>query len=215
MSNQEQQRAREHAQTQTESRAAAAAHEIGMQTQSKKVNQRKQNPQFYDKYAKSGLESSEKWHTLVEDFRPWLADDHVLANRRQVYRLQRELLNKVRAEQAVAGRTPGARLREKPLLHALSQGINVRLDSAVPLDAAGQQSILESIKRDPEFKPALNADRRSTLDDVANLATARQSMGVDQAGSEALTTATSENRTVREEETDQSGRLSKLSGVFD
>lgn len=211
----DQQRAREHAQTKTESRAAAAAHEIGMQTQAKQVNERKQNPQFYDKFARSGLEDSEKWRSLVEDFRPWLADDHVLANRRQVYRLQRELLNKIRAEQAVTGRTPGDRLREKPLLHALSQGVNPTLEEPVPLDAAGQQSLLDDLKREPEFKPVLDADRRSTLDDVANLATARQSMGVDQAGSEALTTATSENRTVREEETDESSRLASLSGVFD
>jgi hypothetical protein len=53
------------------------------------------------------------------------------------------------------------------------------------------------------------------MDDIANLATARQSMGVDQAGKEALTTATTENRTVREDETEQTGIISGATGAFD
>jgi hypothetical protein len=39
-------------------------------------------------------------------------------------------------------------------------------------------------------------------------------MGVDKAGSEALTTATTESRTVREDETEES-KLTSISGVFD
>ena len=207
-----QQRERERARTQTESQASAAAHQMAMETQARQVNERKHNPEFYEKYTKTDLKDSRKWGWMVDEFKPWLADDHVLANRRQVYRLQRELLNKVRAEQAVAGASPGERLREKPLLHALAQGINVELEEPIPLDAAGQQSITIT---DPSYSPVMDPDRRSAMDDLANLATARQSMGVDQAGSEALTTATSENRTVREEETDESSIAGRISGAFD
>ena len=52
------------------------------------------------------------------------------------------------------------------------------------------------------------------MDDVASLATARQAMGVDQAGSEALTTATTENRTVREDESEGAGVRGSIAGVF-
>jgi hypothetical protein len=201
------------ARTQTESQAAAAAHKVGMQFAGKQVHQRKQNPQFYEKYTSSSLEDSEKWSYLINEFEPWLADDHVLANRRQVYRLQRELLNKVRAEQAIVGATPGVRLREKPLLNALAQGIHPELDEPIPLDAPGQQSSVTIT--DPDYTAPMDSEERTTMDDVANLATARQSMGVDQSGSEALTTATSENRTVREDESEQSGTLGSISGVFD
>jgi hypothetical protein len=196
---------------QTETQAAAAAHQVGMQMQAKQVNKRKNNPEFYEKYTRSDLEDSRKWSWMVDEFRPWLADDHVLANRRQVYRLQRELLNKVRAEQAIAGSSPGSRLKEKPLLHALAQGVNIELEEPVPLDAPGQQTIEISA---PEFTPPMSPDRRSAMDDLANLATARQSMGVDNAGSEALTTATSENRTVHEEESEAESRFSNVSEVF-
>lgn len=202
----------ERARTQAEMQAAMDAHKIGLQEQSRAVSERKNNPQFYEKYTKSDLEESDKWGYLTDEFKPWLADDHVLSNRRQVHRLQRELLNKVRAEQAVAGATPGARLREKPLLNALAQGIHPRLDGQPPLDAAGQSSITIT---DPQYRPPMDADERSAMDDLANVATARQAMGVDRAGSEALTTATTENRTVREDETEQSGTIGSISGVFD
>lgn len=203
---------REHARTQTESQAAAAGHQLGLRAQQTAVSERKNNPQFYEKYTKTDLEDSRKWGHLVDQFRPWLADDHVLSNRRQVYRLQRELLNKVRAEQAVAGTTPGARLREKPLVNALAQGLNPELDDAVPLDAAGQSAVKI---RNPEFEPPMDSQERSVMDDIANIATARQAMGVDQAGSEALTTATTESRTVREDETEERSAVSSISGVFD
>ena len=207
-----QQRERERARTQTESQASAAAHQMAMETQARQVNERKHNPEFYEKYTKTDLKDSRKWGWMVDEFKPWLADDHVLANRRQVYRLQRELLNKARAEQAVAGANPGERLREKPLLNALAQGINVELEEPIPLDAAGQQSMTIS---HPEYTPPMSPDRRSGMDDLANLATARQSMGVDQAGSEALTTATSENRTVREDETEQSSTIAGIGSMLD
>ncbi len=61
----------------------------------------------------------------------------------------------------------------------------------------------------------MDAEERTIMDDVASIATARQSMGVEQAGSEALTTATTESRTVREDETEQKGWKAGLSGVFD
>lgn len=211
MNEQEQQR-REAAQTRTESQAAATAHEIGMRAQAQSVNERKQNPQFYDKFTRSSIEDSEKWSHLGNEYATWLADDHVLSNRRQVYRQQREILNKTRAEQAIAGATPGVRLREKPLLNAVAQGVNVELGEPVPLDGAGQQSVRIT---DPDYTPPMDSEERTVMDDVASLATARQAMGVEQAGSEALTTATTESRTVREEETDQSGVVGSISGVFD
>jgi len=211
MSDQEQQR-REAARTETESRAAATAHEVGMRAQAQQVNKRKQNPQFYDKFTRSSIEDSEKWSHLQNEFATWLADDHVLSNRRQVYRQQREILNKTRAEQAIVGATPGVRLREKPLLNALAQGVNVELDETVSLDSAGQQSITIT---DPDYAPPMDSEERTVMDDMASVATARQAMGVEQAGSEALTTATTESRTVREEETDQSSVVGSISGVFD
>jgi len=208
----ENQEQKEAARTQTESQAAAAAHEVGIKSQARNVYDRKQNPQFYEKYTKSDLKKSEKWGHLVNEFSPWLADDHVLANRRQIHRQQREILNKTRAEQAVVGATPGVRLREKPLLNAVSQGVHPELDEVVPLTAAGQSSITIT---DDDYTEPMSAEERSAMDDVAEIATARQSMGVDQAGSEALTTATTESRTVREDETEKAGIRGSISGVFD
>lgn len=202
---------KEQARTHVESQAAAAAHRVGIESQSQSVHERKHNPDFYEKYTATDLEDSEKWGHLVNEYKPWLADDHVLSNRRQVYRLQRELLNKARAEQSVAGASPGARLMEKPLLNALSQGVHPTLDAPMPLNIAGQSSIDIN---DPDYTPPMDAEERTAMDDLANLATARQAMGVDQAGSEALTTATTENRTVREDETEES-MIGGVAEVFD
>lgn len=204
---------REQAQVQTESQAAAAGHRVGLEQQSRAISERKQNPRFYDRYTRTSLEDSERWGHLVDEFSALLADDHVLSNRRQVYRLQRELLDKVRAEQSIAGATPGVRQREKPLLHALAQGATVELGRPVPLDAAGQQSV--DMSTVAGFAPPMDANERTVVGDIARIATARHAMGVDKAGSEALTTATTESRTVREDETEQKGGISSISGVFD
>jgi hypothetical protein len=204
-------RLREQHRRQTERDATRAATEMGIKTQQKKVSERKHNPQFYDRYTRTSLEDSEKWSHLVNEEEPWLADDHVLANRRQIYRQQRELLNTVRAEQSITGANPGARLREKPILHALAQGVPVALDRAIPLTAAGQQTIEIT---DPDYVPPMDSEERTKYDDLARVATARQSMGVDRAGSEALTTATTETRNVREEENDENA-IASVSGVFD
>lgn len=204
-------RLREQHRRQTERDASRAATEMGIKTQQRKVSERKHNPQFYDKFTRTSLQDSEKFSHLVNEEATWLADDHVLANRRQIYRQQRELLNTVRAEQSIVGATPGARLREKPLLNALAQGVPIRLDKAVPLTAAGQQTIEIN---DPDFTPPMDSEERTKYDDLARVATARQSMGVDRAGSEALTTATTETRNVREDETEDSA-ISSVSGVFD
>lgn len=203
---------KEAARTQTESRAGATAHEVGLRAQHSKVSERKQNPQFYDKFTKSSLEDSEKWSHLLNEHGAWMADDHILANQRPVFRLQREMLNQTRAEQAIVGASPGLRLKQKPLLNALAQGVHPRLDEFVSFDAAGQ-SMVEI--NDPSFSPPMSAEERTVMDDLASLATARQSMGVDQAGSEALTTATSESRTVRNDETEKNSRLSSIAGAFD
>lgn len=204
---------RERAFTEAESTAAAAGHKVAMEHQSRQVNERKHNPRFYDKYTRSSLEDSEKWSHLANEYAVWLADDHVLSNRRQVHRLQRQLLNKVRAEQSVAGASPGARLREKPLLHALAQGIHPEVEEPKPLTPGGQQTI--NLSDIIGYTPPMDTEERTVMDDIAALATARQAMGVDKAGSEALTTATTENRTVREEENEESGVVGSISGVFD
>jgi len=202
----------QHARTQTEAQAASAGHRVSMESQARKVNERKHNPRFYDKFTESSVTDSEMWRRLVDREATWLADDHVLSNRRQVHRLQRQLLNQIRAEQSVVAGSPGARLREKPLLHALAQGVHPQLDEMVPLDAAGQATVDIS---DPEFTPSMDSQERRALDDLAKVATARQAMGVEQAGSEALTTATTESRTVREDETEADGIVGSVSGVFD
>ena len=204
---------KEQAQVQTESQAAAAGHQVGLEQQARAISERKQNPRFYDRYTHSSLEDSERWGHLVDDFAALLADDHVLSNRRQVYRLQRELLDKVRAEQSITGATPGVRVRQKPLLGALAQGATVELDRPVPLNAAGQQSI--DMSTVPGYTPPMDADERTVVGDIARIATARHAMGVDKAGSEALTTATTESRTVREDETEANGTLASIGGVFD
>lgn len=198
----------EAAQAQTDSRVTATGHEVGLRSQARSVMERKQNPQFYDKFVGSSLEDSEKWGHLFNEFAPWMADDHVLANRRDVYRRKRELLNRVRATQAVVGASPGARLREKPLANALSQGVNVHLDEPIPLSAAGQSTLQIS---EEGYTEPMSAEEIAAMEDIAEISTARQSMGVGQAGSEALTTATTEQRTVRNDEREESGAATRIS----
>jgi len=200
------------AQTHTEGQAASAAHQAGIKHQAESVFKRQNNPQFYERFTQSSVFESDRWSSLANDLQPWLADDHILGNRRPVYRVQQQMLNKTRAEQAIVGSSPGVRLRQKPLLNALAQGCSPELDDVVPLTPAGQSSI--DISAEGYFSP-MDSDERAVVGDLAKVATSRMSMSVDKAGSDALTTATSENVTRREDQEESSGRLAGLGKVFD
>lgn len=213
MSDQDQQRADERARRQTDSAVAAAGHKVAVQEQSRKVHQQKHNPQFYEKFTESSVADSDELGELIDEHAAWFADDRLLSNRRQVHRLQRQLLNQVRAEQSIVSGSPGQRLKEKPLLHALAQGVRPQLDAPVRLDAAGQQSI--SLDAYQDYDRALAPDEKTAMDDLAKVASARDAMGVDSAGADALTTASTEQKTVREDRSDEERALSGVSGVLD
>lgn len=194
-------------------RQSMTAHEIGLQSQTQTVSERKQNPEFYEKFTRSSLEDTERWRDLVDEVAPWLADDHIISNRREVYRIEQQLLNKIRGDQFIIGRSPGARLREKPLLNELAQGIHREMDETIPLTAAGQQSLDPPL--DERYRAPITPEAKATIDDLAEVATARQAMGVNRSGSESLTTATTETRTVHNDDKDSRRKLGALSGVFD
>lgn len=198
------------ARTKTEAGAAQQAHSAGVQAQAKSVFARQHNPQFYDKFTQSSLFDSTEYSYLADSVETWLADDHILGNRRQVYRQQMQMLNPVRAEQEITGRNPGVRLREKPLLYALANGEHPTLDEPIPLSAGGQSSAGVH-RREP-----ITSDERSALHDISRVATSRMSMSVDNAGSGALTTATSEQVTRRDDENEDGGGItSSIGGMFD
>lgn len=200
----------EAAQTETEARAAGQAHSAGVQAQARSVFEKQHNPQFYDKFTQSSVTKSDEYGYLAESVETWLADDHILGNRRQVYRQQMQMLNPVRAEQEITGRNPGLRLRQKPLLWALANGNHPEVDEVIPLSAAGQSS------SDIPGSEPVTSDEKSALHDIARIATSRMSMSVDSAGSDALTTATSEQVTRRDREEDEKGGIrSAVAGVFD
>lgn len=199
------------AQTRKETEAASRAHAAGVQTQAESVFTKKNNPQFYDRYTTSSIEESDEWAYLAESVETWLADDHVLSNRRQVWRQQAQLLNPARAEIEVVGRDPGVRLREKPLLYALANGEHPELDEVIPLSASGQSSVADDILN----KQPISSDEKTALDDIADIVTARMAMGVDSAGSDALTKAQSENITRSEDTDDDSSRIvAGIGGMF-
>jgi len=195
---------------QMETEAASRSNAAAVQAQAESVLTRQHNPQFYDKFVRSSVQDSDEYGDLAESMDTWLADDHVLSNRRQIWRQQAQLLNPARAIEEVVGRDPGVRLREKPLLYALANGEHPELDEAIPLSAGGQ-SAANIGKKQP-----IDSAEKTAVGDIADVATARMAMGVDSAGSDALTKAQTENVTRQEGTTEESGGLrSSISGVFD
>lgn len=210
MSNERDREREKQAAKQKETEAASRSNAAAVQAQAESVLTRQHNPQFYDKFVRSSIEDSDEYGDLAESVDTWLADDHVLSNRRQIWRQQAQLLNPARAIQEVVSRDPGVRLREKPMLYALANGEHPELDEAIPLTPGGQSSA------DIGKQKPIESDEKTALGDIADIATARMAMGVDGAGSDALTTAQTENVTRQEGTTEESGGLTtKIAGAFD
>lgn len=190
------QQLREQLGAQAEQDASGQATRAAQSMSTSGIEERIQNPQFLQEYTDPKADSD--LHDWLEDeFGPLFSRAHVLGYRNEDYERKAEWLDVNKGERMVAEGSPGRILKEHPDVLAVMQG-HVYQDTHAP---------------DDRTKPHTQEERRVTRDGM-EVVTQRKSLSVEGKGSENLTTATAENRVVRNEEEDTSATRKKLRSFF-
>lgn len=152
-----------------------------------------QNPEFLQQLEDPDA-NTDKYDWVEDEVGPDFSGAHIRANEEEHHRHRSRWLNQNRAGRMVAERDPGRLLKENPEMMAVAQGTHRRADKEA-------------------HKPFLSDERRIVRAGY-RVATAQHSLGVDAAGLESVTTATTEARTVQNKQEEESGIRSKVRGAF-
>jgi hypothetical protein len=200
MSQQQQNGLQDHVDYEEQASAAREGARASMQTQVKQSERRKQNPQFFDQVTDADIDAGEERHT-ESSFAAWLSSQHQLANRRQEFERQSELLDRNRVEREIARGTPGLKLRQHPDVLATMDGLD--------------WSPTEGIQQPVGAKPAImDTGDHETVRDVGDVATARKSQGIGAELLHSLTNAVTEHRQTKQEDKEARGYADKIAGAF-
>lgn len=157
--------------------------QLAQQMSKRGIEERIQNPEFFREYTDPDLDSA--LHDWVrEEFGPLASSAHVLGHRDEHYERKSEWLDLNKAERMIVESTPGRILREHLDVLRVFQGATHGTDKTM---------------RQP-----MTQDEKRVVRDGMEVVTNRKSLSVGGKGSDALTTATSEHRQVRNEEEDVS-----------
>jgi len=154
--------------------------------QSEQLQQRIQNPEFFDRVTDPGVDSA-KYDWLSDDLGALFASAHFIANRGEHYEREAKWLNQNRVERKLAMHNPG-RLCKGPV-RKIAQRVHGRKDKS-------------------ERKPMLQDDRQALR--LAGLAaTNYHSLAVQNTGLEAVTEATTVHKREQREEASRAKRFTE------
>lgn len=175
-------------------RAASTASSMSQQ----QVKQRIQNPEFADKLRTADLPKDGPYSWLDESMGPVTSGAYATANLPADHFEQIYFLNRNLRERHITEANPGFLLKEHPKLLAIAQG---------DIEPPGMEHV-------DEKKKPMQSDERRVLREAHNAVTALQSLGIERAGLEGLTTATAEHRTVTDERQNRSATREKVEAFF-
>lgn len=175
-------------------RAASTASSMSQQ----QVKQRIQNPEFADKIRDSDLPDEGPYSWLKEDMGPTASGAYATSNLPGDHFEQLYFLNRNLRERHITESNPGFLLKEHPKLLAIAQG---------DVEPPGMEHV-------DEKKKPMQSDEKRVLREAYSAVTALQSLGIEKAGLEGLTTATAEHRTVTDERQNQSATREKVEAFF-
>jgi hypothetical protein len=177
-------------------RTRQQAAQQGLTANQRHVDEQKFSASFLDRIQDPDVDSEiHDW--LSAEFPALFSGAHIVGQREAYYEEQQDYLNRAKAQKFVAGNNPGRLLQRHP-------SVKMTMDGETP------DSHNES------HAHALNSDEKSKVRNAMEVATTRQSLAVNARGLRSVTTATSETRTVRQEEDgDGGGLLSSATGVLD
>jgi hypothetical protein len=169
--------------------AGEATNQAAVGATHKKLQERKQNPEFLDRLRDLGLDTSD-FPRMSSRLGPAGADSHLIGNRSEEYEREIKWLDQNRAERVVAERESGRLCNGRRL--AIAQRVHQRDDKSVQ----GQLTI----------------DEKRAIRNAFQAVTDYKSLAIGAKGIDALTTATTVTK--RETNEEQSGATGRLSGFL-
>lgn len=157
------------------------------------------NPEFLGQIQDPDVDT-DLFDWVEDEFGPVFSGAHILGDRGEYFEQQQEMLNRNKVERMVAERNPGRLLRENPRMLALAQGIRGTEQHPDPT-------------KNPAFREPLTTKKQRVIRDAAEIATTRQTLGIEGRGLDAVANATVENRTVTNEDKEASA-ASTVKEVF-
>jgi hypothetical protein len=185
----------EHHEKQTQEQVAASGAQAGMQTAARSQEHKIENQQFLNELRKADLDS-EVFGDLTGQFPSWFSGARAVSNRSETWDTEADLAMQNKRERAHAERNPGRLLRDRPMLLTIAQG-------RTETDQHGRPQPLQ---------PYSSRERRAMYG-AAEVAADLMSLSKDGAGLEATTTATTETRVTRENESESTA--SRVGKVFE
>lgn len=187
MSDQERMRASE------EKQAGADASHAAQKMATSAVHERLQNPEFLDKLRDEDVDN-ELFPWISDELGPMLSGAHIIGNRAQDYEREAKWLDMNEGERLVAEANPGRLLRENESVLRIAQGAH---------------------KDDVRYRPPAQQDEKRVIRDAMEVSTNLKTLAVGAKGLESVTTATAENRVVRNDQEDTSTTRAKIRSYFE
>lgn len=161
------------------------------------IEERIQNPQFLEEYTDPDADSA-AFDWVEAEFGPLFSKAHVLGYRSEDYEREAKWLDMNKAERMIRERDPGRILKEHPDVLAVMQGERYHPEA----------------DRYDSLRNPVSQEQRRVQRDGAEVVTQRKSLAVGGTGSDNLTTATAEQRTVRNEQEESSSTRKKIRSIF-
>jgi hypothetical protein len=188
---------RERADLEREKAGEQTADSVGIRSQHKEVSKRKYNPDFLAKLQEADIDTDK--HPWLEDLLgPELSGAQILGNRERDYENWVKFGDENTAERIIAEGSPGRILADHPELHAFWQGLRS----------------LEADKHPEYQEPIQTEEQKRQTRAGMEVATNRKTLAIDGKGIDSVATATTENRTVRNDEGESQSVREKLADML-
>lgn len=164
----------------------------GLAANQQQVADRKFDGSFFDRIRDPDI-SSDVHGWVEEEFPALFSGAQIVGQRGAHFEEQQEFLNRSKRLQYQTENNPGALLQRHRGVHATMEGAD----------------------HPHEVREPMSSDERRVIRNAIEVATTRQTLSVGARGLKSVTTATSETRTVRHEDSeDDDGMVSKATGVL-
>lgn len=177
--------------------AEQGASEAATQMSRKLVDEVTRNPEFVDEFTDPDADT-DVYDWVEDELGPEFSRAHVFGYRDESYERKAEWLDLNAAERLIVERTPGRTLRKHPDVLRVMQDAAYDPESDLSLQA-----------QRANYRPPATQDQRRVIRAGYEVVTNRKSLSVGGKGTDALTTATAEHRTVHNRDEEEQSRARK------
>jgi len=170
-------------------KAAQQQQQRGLKQNQQEVASRQFDTSFFEQIRDADLET-DVFDWLESEFPALFSGAQIVGQRGRHWEQQQEWLNRVKAIRYETEQTPGALLERHPSVRATMAGADAPEDINDPISTS----------------------EKRVLRNAMEVATTRQTLSVGARGLKSVTTATSETRTVRHDDGDDDGMVTKATG---